>query len=376
MILRVCRIPPMLTRQSFPARRRRRFVLVVVLVTIAAAVTAAFVIPGLRRTPAFGVELGARSISKAPFLIAADQGLFAKYGVEVDLRMPPPDRGVGLGERSRVSRLLDVLLRRPFNRIGFSNGATPDIVEFATSLRRPPFSILASTDCIIRSHIVGRHGITSLEQLKGKRIGVTTYLHNLTGVTAEELARRMGWDPVQDVSIIRDGDKVEMLRDGRVDAIVAQERDYAEALEEGFPILLDTREWGDLPIGGNSLQISKRWLEDPAHRDTARRFLQALVEGVALFHEDRELALDVLQRWNGVTRRYAEVMYDRAAIPRVPYPCYDGIRRTMALYDSHAMRALKPEDFYDDSLLRELEASGFVDGVYAAVRARRAAPAP
>jgi hypothetical protein len=36
------------------------------------------------------------------------------------------------------------------------------------------------------------------------------------------------------------GDKIEMLLDGRVDAVVAQEREYAEALEHGLPILLDT----------------------------------------------------------------------------------------------------------------------------------------
>jgi hypothetical protein len=42
----------------------------------------------------------------------------------------------------------------------------------------------------------------------------------------------------------------------------------------------------------------------------------------------------------------------------------------MEVYDSHAMRAYKPEDFYDDSILKELDASGFIDEVYAAVQAR------
>jgi hypothetical protein len=63
-------------------------------------------------------------------------------------------------------------------------------------------------------------------------------------------------------------------------------------------------------------------------------------------------------------------MYDRSAVPRIPYPCYDGIRRTMEVYDSHQMRQYQPEDFYDDSLLRELDEAGFVDSVYTAVRAR------
>jgi hypothetical protein len=86
--------------------------------------------------------------------------------------------------------------------------------------------------------------------------------------------------------------------------------------------------------------------------------------------EELKGKLDVLQRWNGVSRQYAEVIYDNAAIPRTRYPCYDSIRRTMEVYDSHAMRAYQPEDFYDDSFLKELDASGFIDEVYTAVKAR------
>ncbi len=41
----------------------------------------------------------------------------------------------------------------------------------------------------------------------------------------------------------------------------------------------------------------------------------------------------------------------------------------MEVYDSHEMRAYSPEDFYDDAIIRELEEGGFVDSVYAAIRA-------
>ena len=36
----------------------------------------------------------------------------------------------------------------------------------------------------------------------------------------------------------------------------------------------------------------------------------------------------------------------------------------MKLYDSHQMRQHSPEDFYDDSLMRELDDSGFIDSLY------------
>lgn len=34
------------------------------------------------------------------------------------------------------------------------------------------------------------------------------------------------------------------------------------------------------------------------------------------------------------------------------------------LYDSNAMRRYQPEDFYDESFIRELDASGFLDRLY------------
>ena len=60
-----------------------------------------------------------------------------------------------------------------------------------------------------------------------------------------------------------------------------------------------------------------------------------------------------------------ETIYDRGDfLPRKPYPCYDGIKKAMEVYDSNEMRRYKPEDFYDDSLMRELDESGFLDSLY------------
>jgi hypothetical protein len=36
----------------------------------------------------------------------------------------------------------------------------------------------------------------------------------------------------------------------------------------------------------------------------------------------------------------------------------------MEIYNTHEMRKHKPEDFYDDSFVRELDQSGFIDSLY------------
>lgn len=101
----------------------------------------------------------------------------------------------------------------------------------------------------------------------------------------------------------------------------------------------------------------------------ARRFLQATIEGIALFHQDRDLVLGVLDRWHGITdQAYADIVYEGGKwIPPKPYPCYEGIEKSMERYDWKETHKYTPEDFYDDSLMRELDDSGFIDSLYGAV---------
>lgn len=312
------------------------------------------------------VRVSSLSISKLPFVIAADQGLYEKYGLSVEfVTGPPPFENGRSGEASlwkRVGRELGILNDPQIDIL--VNGATPGIVRFATMARAPDEVSLASTDCVVRSHIIGRHGIDRLEDLRGKRLGVSRF-ESTSGFIGRLVAEKMGWDPTRDISIIAGVDEVNDLRKGVVDAIVAYEMEYAVLEREGFPILADTRSWNE-DVGGNSVQVLRGWLDDSTNREAARRFLMALANGIALFHQNRELTLQVLDEWYGIDDpEVAETVYARGAwIPREPYPCYEGIKKTMELYDSNEMRRYTPDHFYDDSIIRELVDSGFVDELY------------
>jgi ABC-type nitrate/sulfonate/bicarbonate transport system substrate-binding protein len=305
------------------------------------------------------VVLGTRSLSKVPFLIALDQGLYEKYGLHVKVWMPPPEFP---GGRSMPEEALGT--DRPENPAILVDGQTPIMYRMLTQARFPPRIALAGGDCAVRTHVVGRRGLERLEDLKGKRIGVN-YHSATTGFVAHLVAQRMGWDPFQDLSIVERAHDGDALREGLVDAVIANERTYAQLVAEGYPVLANTLEWNE-PIAGNSVLVEPAWLAQPGHRDLARRFLQASAEGMALFHRQPDLVLDVLARWNGITdRALAKTVYGRGeSIAKKPYPCYDGIRKTMELYDSHEVRRHAPTEFYDDSLIRELDESGFLDALY------------
>lgn len=318
------------------------------------------------------VELS-RSVSKLPFVIALDQGLYEKYGLDIEVRLEPPEFEGGV--RMPSTNLIARIWRRSralasdepsWNPDVDIAGAVARIALVAIDSKSPHMISVAATDCGVRTRIVAKHGIERLEDLKGLRIGVSSRQSN-SGFVALLLAERMGWDPIQDISIMGKGNSLNALRDGRVDAFVASEREYAVALQEGFPIVEDMANWRE-PLAGNSVNVPADWLSDPKNREAMRRFLQATSEGIALLHQDRELVLEILDHWHGITdRKIAEAVYDAGRwIPRKPYPCYEGIEKAMALHDSNEMRKYTPQDFYDDSLIRELDESGFLDGLYSA----------
>jgi NitT/TauT family transport system substrate-binding protein len=309
------------------------------------------------------VRLGTRGLSKLSFVIAYDQNLYEKHGLDVDLRIPSPEFDGGREQSAGLWDRLGLGDSLPAEIV--IDGATPMMVDRATNAEAAHEVVLASTDCIVRYHIIGRKDVTSLEALRGKRVGISAHIRTTTSFIALLLARKMGWDPRQDLSLMRNGSDLDDLRSGRVDAVVADERTFALARKEGFPVLGDTRDW-NAAIAGNSVRVDPAWLEQGTNREAARRFLMASTEGLALFHTRSELALDVLARWNGIKdRELALAVYERGStFPRKPYPCYEGMRATMELYDSNGMRRFELEDFYDDSLVRELDESGFIDSLY------------
>ncbi len=318
------------------------------------------------------VELGTRAVSKLPFIIAQDQGLYRKYGLDVELRMPQPNFDGGIsthsgGLREQIWRRLRSIGGEPLSWAPdiLVDGLTPNIVKRIDQTRQPHRLAIAGIDCVLRAHIVGNRGIATLDDLKGRRLGISARRDTTTGFGALMLAKRMGWDAVDDISIKLNGRDVESLQEGLVDAIVASEVRYAVAKKEGYPILADTEDWG-IAVAGNSVMVELGWMDDDVNREAARRFLKATIEGLALYHQDKELALHVMAKWNGITdKEIANIVYERGkSLEQKPFPCYDGIKNTLELYDSNEMRKFSAKDFYDDTLIRELDDSGFINAFF------------
>ena len=306
------------------------------------------------------VSLGDVSLNKLIFVIAQEQGIYEKNGLEIEQYITPRAAGVIANSGVHIPpEYVQEFTEDPPIAIG---GGSPFMVRSTTSARAPNRVIVASTDNTVRWHIIAQPEIQRLEDLKGKRIGFSGY-GSMTNFMARSFALRMGWDPDQDISLMADALAVDTLRDRKVDAFIGDEVVRTMAAAEGFTPLQDMREW-NLPIAGSGINVERDWLRN--NREAVRRFVKSAVEALAVMKQNRDAGMGGIGKWYNIQdREQQRMIVDYAdGLPRKPYPAVEGIRRVMEIFDYHEMRQRSPEDFYDDSFVRELDESGYIDSLY------------
>jgi ABC-type nitrate/sulfonate/bicarbonate transport system substrate-binding protein len=108
------------------------------------------------------------------------------------------------------------------------------------------------------------------------------------------------------------------------------------------------------------------------HTDTVRRYVRAHVEAVHKMWTDKESSIKALARFmgSGIDRetleRTREDVMTEALYPKKQYPSLEGIKTVMDDIAERDPRAknFKPEQFVDFTFIRELDQSGFIDGLY------------
>src|SRR2546422_3905952 len=177
------------------------------------------------------VELVTRAISKTPVLIAYDRGIYKKYGLDVKLWLPPGEFPGAIEMDGKPMESPDISV----------DGGVPMVTAILAN-RGPKRLQIATTDCEIRFSIIGQKGMKSLEQLKGKRLGISND-GAMTGFIYRALAKRMGWIPGKDFIVVERAQRFDDLKAGKADAFIADDRYMALARAEGYPLLAATSTW-------------------------------------------------------------------------------------------------------------------------------------
>jgi len=307
------------------------------------------------------VSLGDVSLNKVPFLVAADEGIYVKHGLAVHQYITPyaADKAFHQGLNVPPEFVKDDSADDAHIAVG---GGTPMIVRMTRDVRATDRVIIATFENRVRNHIVSSWEIDSPEDLRGKRLGYSND-GAVTHLAAISFARLMGWDPHRDISLFGHGNTPSAITSGKIDAFVGSILVRSLAAQANLKDLVDLSQY-EIAVAGSGLNAERGWLAE--NRDTARRFVMASIEAVALIKTDQAAFARAMDKWFNITdpaiveSMHAEV----AGIAQKPYPAVDGIRNTMAVYDYREMQQHRPEDFYDASFVTELDESGFIDRLY------------
>lgn len=108
------------------------------------------------------------------------------------------------------------------------------------------------------------------------------------------------------------------------------------------------------------------------HPDTVRRYVRSHVEAVHKMWTDKEATIRALGKYMGggldrdILEKSRDNVLTEAMYPKKQYPSLEGLKTViedLAERDPRA-KTTKPDQFADMSFIRELDQSGFTDGLY------------
>lgn len=296
-----------------------------------------------------------RSGSNWPLFLAKDGGYYQKYGLDVNLVFGVHPAGIAMlvsGEAQMVNSSLEQLME----------AASKDgsLVLVGSELNRGAFALMARKD------------ITSIQQLKGKRIAVGQigdapygYLVALLGKSGLS-SRDVQWIPVgTDVS-----GRAAALTSGRVDATLLTAPAFFRVEAAGFKTLANLTEHPDIFASTALLMKKSVVASDPK---LPERLIKAQAEAIKRFYADKPFAVKVFMHYDDKAQQAdVERVYDLYAKPnafeRVPYILAGAVNSVIQQQpDPHIAAQLKAYDFHkviDNSTVARLVKEGFFEQVF------------
>ncbi len=238
---------------------------------------------------------------------------------------------------------------------------------FSARLQGADPVMLAGVQDILNDRLVVRPNINSVEDLKGKRVGVFRF-GSASHLRLLNVLPRYGLGD-RDVTFLQVGDTPERLialHGGSIDATLISPPDHFQALRAGMKILLNLRDL-NVPYQGTGLVTTQRLLA--RNRDLARRFLKAFVEAIYMVRTNPTVSKRALAKYRQTKEeKQLEDAYQtlREIVKPKPYPSVEGFKTIIkdASDQTPAAKTANPKDFIDTSLLEELDRAGFIDGLY------------
>jgi NitT/TauT family transport system substrate-binding protein len=283
----------------------------------------------------------------SPGWVTSDKGIWRKHGLDVDLVY------LGGGSRS-VPALLSGSIQLFFGSdtaayVAAIQGAK--IVKLGVTMNTLGYFLMTSPD------------IRSIADLKGKVLGIGLG-RDLPYAHLTRILRDNGIDPKTDVKLLPlgggPGGYISALKAGRVQGSLLIPPNHLVAEKAGLKALTKI----DVPTLAGGLNTSQPFLEK--NRDTFIRFVKGYLEGIQYLTTNKNESLKTfakyLQNSDPTVNAY---LYDdiTSRIEKDLRPTREAIQYMLDLIvlDLPQAQRVSDKDFWDLSLLDEIQKSGFID---------------
>ena len=285
------------------------------------------------------------SYNQVHIWVAKDAGLFKKQGLDAEVIF---FRGGQMATQALVA-------------------GDPPIVNIGTvvqaGLQGHDVVLIASSESAYNYSVVARPGVAKIEQLKGKRLGVSGFgsaSHNAALI----LFKKFNLEPNKDVAVVVAGPTMERLAAvdaGRIDATILTPSEMPRARKQGLVEVYDMLDLG-IEVQGNGFATSRSFIR--SNREIALSALKGYVEALFYIPRNREETRRITAKYMRTTDpEVLDATYDWFVkrVSKKPYPTLKGIQYLLDEVASKLPNAksAKPEQFVDLSLLQQLEREGF-----------------
>ena len=284
--------------------------------------------------------------------IPKDSGLYAKYGLDVELIFF--QGGTQAIQSALAGGVQLVVTAGP--EIITARVAGSDMTMIAGYMNTLPYSIVAGKS------------ITKYEQLKGTKAAISRF-----GSTSDLAIRfaleRNGLAAGKDVTILQLGDQTTRfaaLTGGSVQSTLISPPFDITARKMGYNVLGDMVDL-NLPYQHEAVATTDRFIKE--RPETARKFLRGFIAGIHLWMTDDKKTKEILAKRLKISdKEILDETYTayKKLTEKKPYPTLKGIEFQIEdVAKKHAKaKGAKPEDFINIALLKEIDQSGFIDKLY------------
>jgi NitT/TauT family transport system substrate-binding protein len=289
-------------------------------------------------------------VGTAVAYIGVDAGLFKKNGIEVE-ELPIRDT-LSAGVQSLLGVDLLIGFGSPLAVLQpLANGADVTLIGSHVSFDQYGMGVGS--------------GVSSMKDLKGKKVGVSA-LGARSDLVARVLLRRAGLDPAKDVEMVAAGltpARALALTKDLVQGVPLRQDVAAEARKLGIKII----DMKTVPIMTDLLMTTRSFIKK--EEELVRRFMKGYANAIQYFVSKRSESLNILKKYfPGTQGSGVDAMYDAFSAQLRPLPELNN-EALQAFMDVGAAvdertKKLTPSDIVEPKFFDELKSSKFLKDLY------------